>query len=164
VATKELELANIQLAKVKNGPDPDTVALAEARVNNAKTQLNAGKVAISDLELTAPFDGVIVTNDLIVGELAAPGQTSIVLANLSEYKVETTDLTELNVVSVKEGSKVTVTFDAVPGLDVSGKVERVQALGKNVQGDITYKVTVKLDQQDERLRWNMTALVAFEEG
>lgn len=163
VATQELELANIQLAKVKNGPDPDTVALAEARLNNAKTQLNAGKAAISDLELTAPFQGVVVTNDLKVGELASPGQTSVVIADLSEYKIETTDLTELNVVSIKEGSKVSVTFDAVPGLEISGIVERTQALGKNVQGDITYQVTVKLDQQDERLRWNMTALVAFAE-
>jgi HlyD family secretion protein len=163
VATQELELANIQLAKVKNGPDPDAVALAEARLNNAKTQLNAGKAAISDLELTAPFQGVVVTNGLKLGELASPGQTSVVIADLSEYKIETTDLTELNVVSIKEGSKVSVTFDAVPGLEISGIVERTQALGKNVQGDITYQVTVKLDQQDERLRWNMTALVAFAE-
>jgi hypothetical protein len=34
-------------------------------------------------------------------------------------------------------------------------------LGENKQGDITYVVTITLDQQDPQLRWNMTAAVAI---
>jgi HlyD family secretion protein len=75
--------------------------------------------------------------------------------------VETTDLTELNINNIQEGDAVKITFDAIPGLELSGTVLRIQSLGQNKQGDITYKVTVKLDKQDDRLRWNMTALVAF---
>ena len=73
------------------------------------------------------------------------------------------DVSELNIVGIKIGQAVKVTFDAIPGLDLSGKVLRIQSLGVNKQGDITYKVVVQLDQQDERLKWNMTALVTFQD-
>jgi HlyD family secretion protein len=85
----------------------------------------------------------------------------VVLANSTDWEVETTDLTELNINNIQEGDAVKITFDAIPGLELSGTVLRIQSLGQNKQGDITYKVTVKLDKQDDRLRWNMTALVAF---
>jgi HlyD family secretion protein len=64
---------------------------------------------------------------------------------------------------VKVGQAVKVTFDAIPGLTLDGKVLRIQSLGVNKQGDITYKVVIQLNQQDERLKWNMTALVTFQD-
>jgi len=54
-----------------------------------------------------------------------------------------------------------MTFDAIPALELSGKVTHIKVLGENKQGDITYIVTVTPDRQDERLRWNMTASVAI---
>jgi len=83
------------------------------------------------------------------------------VADLAAWQIETTDLTELNVVRVGAGSPVTMTFDALPGLELSGTVSRIRALGENKQGDITYVVTITPDQQDERLRWNMTAAVSI---
>ena len=63
--------------------------------------------------------------------------------------------------SIHEGAPVTVTFDAIPGLELPGKVKRIDAFGKNTRGDITYTVVIAPDRQDERLRWNMTASVAI---
>ncbi|MBA3533913.1 MAG: efflux RND transporter periplasmic adaptor subunit, partial [Ardenticatenales bacterium] len=40
-----------------------------------------------------------------------------------------------------------------------GTVTRIRTIGENKQGDITYTVIVTPDKQDERLRWNMTAIV-----
>jgi HlyD family secretion protein len=73
----------------------------------------------------------------------------------------TSDLTKLNVVEVGEGDAVTLTFDAIPGLELPGKVSRIKDLGENRQGNSTYTVVVKPDQQDARLRWNMTATVSI---
>ena len=63
---------------------------------------------------------------------------------------------------VAEGAPATITFDAIPGLKVTGKVSRIKPLGENKQGDMTYVVIVAPDQIDPRLRWNMTASVAIE--
>jgi HlyD family secretion protein len=83
------------------------------------------------------------------------------LADLSAWQIETSDLTELNIVRVREGSQAAVTFDAIPGLELLGRVSHIRALGENKQGDITYTVTIRLDRQDPRLRWNMTASVTM---
>ena len=54
-----------------------------------------------------------------------------------------------------------VTFDALPGLELSGHVSRIKPFGDSRQGDIVYTVVVAPDQRDARLRWNMTAKVTI---
>jgi HlyD family secretion protein len=84
------------------------------------------------------------------------------LADVSNWQIETDDLTELSIVRVSVGDAVAITFDAIPDLELAGKVVRIKSFGENKQGDITYTVIIQPNQQDERLRWNMTASVAIE--
>ncbi len=63
---------------------------------------------------------------------------------------------------MSEGSPATLEFDAIPDLQLPGKVTQIKSYGENRQGDIVYTVVVKPDQQDPRLRWNMTAKVTIE--
>jgi hypothetical protein len=44
---------------------------------------------------------------------------------------------------------------------MDGKVNRVDGLGVNKQGDIQYTVVIDLSGNDPRLLWNMTARVNF---
>lgn len=169
IADGELVLAQARYAQalrdfeaVKTGPDPDDLALAEARVDNAKNQLAAAQAVLEDQELIAPFDGILVDSDLKIGELVGPAAKPVLLANLAEYEIITTDLTERSVVGIQEGAPVTVSFDAIPDLELTGKVSRIKTLGENKQGDITYAVYIRLAAQDARLRWKMTAVVTFE--
>jgi HlyD family secretion protein len=161
VAQANVDAAIRDLEKVKDGPNPDDIAQVEASIKSAQSLLDSAKSSLDDLALTAPFDGSVVSNDLEIGQQVSPGAAAVSVANLSQWQVETTDLSELNVVAVKEGQPVTVTFDAIPDLELNGKVQTIQSLGVNKQGDITYKVIVQLAQQDDRLKWNMTALVSF---
>ena len=163
VAKANVDAAVRDLDKVKNGPNPDDVAQVEASLKSAKSLLESAKTSLSDLSVSAPFDGSVVSNDLEVGQQVSPGTATVSVANLTKWQIETTDLSELNVVSVKDGQSVSVTFDAIPGLELAGKVQTIQSLGVNKQGDITYKVIIQLDQQDDRLKWNMTALVSFKD-
>jgi HlyD family secretion protein len=95
------------------------------------------------------------------GEQAAPGVIVARVGDPANWEIETTDLTELNVISLKEGTRATITVDALPDTELTGKVARIRSYGENRQGDIVYVVTVQLDNQVEQLRWNMTASVAF---
>jgi HlyD family secretion protein len=166
VAQANLDAAKTELAKLNSdGTDPDDLAVVQANRDNAKAQEAAAQSALDDLTLKAPFDGTVIAVNLKVGETAtgiSSAQPQVVMANSSDWQIETSDLTELNINAIQEGDPVKVTFDAIPDLELTGKVLRIQSLGTNKQGDITYKVTVSLDQQDPRLRWNMTALVAFD--
>lgn len=162
VAQAAVEAAKRDVEKLAKGPDPDQVALTQARIKNAQAQLTAAKAALADLILVAPIDGVVATNNLKVGEFANPGVSTVVIADTSIWQVETTDLTEINVVKFEPGASVKVNFDAISDLEINGKIERIKLIGQNKQGDITYTVVISLEKQDPRLRWNMTATATFE--
>jgi len=146
---------------LRNGPDPDQLALAEARVEDAEAKLAAAQAALLRLELRAPFDGTIASNSLKVGGYVAPGSAVLMLVDFSDWILETTDLTELNIVRISEGSPAMITCDALPDISFPGRVSRINAIGENRQGDITYTVLVEMDSRDNRLLWNMTCSVSF---
>ena len=151
--------AKDQLAKLT--PTADDIAAAEANVKAMQAARDLAAEQLSRTKLIAPFDGTVASLDIHVGEQAVPGTPIIRLANTANMQVETTDLTELNVVNVKEGDPATLTFDAIPDLELTGKVTSIKGFGDNKQGDIVYTVVIKLDKQDPRLRWNMTAKVSL---
>ena len=161
VADANLNQLEIDWQNLEDGPDPDKLEVAQARQLNAQAQYDAAIKALSDIELIAPFAGQIAQNNLKKGELLTAGTPPVTLADLSLFKIETTDLTELDVVKVNVGDPVVVTLDAIPDVQFTGSVESVEELGINKQGDITYTAVIALDQQDERLKWNMTASVTF---
>jgi HlyD family secretion protein len=83
------------------------------------------------------------------------------LGDLNTWQIQTTNLKEVDVVGIKPGDAVKVYFDAIPGLEIDGKVNRVNGLGVDKQGDIQYTVIIDLSSNDPRLLWNMTARVNF---
>ena len=131
-------------------------------MNEARTGLANARVELDKATLKAPFAGTIAALDVKLGERVSPNTPLVTLADLSQYQIETTDLTELNVVKLKSGDPAVISFDALPGVELPGKIIRIDDLGQNKQGDIVYTVVVRPDQQDERMRWKMTASVAFE--
>ena len=137
-------------------------ALAQSQADAAQAALDTTKAQAVNYAIVAPFAGTVMTLDIDPGEYAAPGIEVLRLADTSTWQVQTTDLTELNIASVQVGSRVTMTFDAIPGLELPGKVSNIRAYGDTKQGDIVYTVIVTPDQQDARLRWNMTAKVNIE--
>jgi HlyD family secretion protein len=144
------------------GARPEAIAAVEADVAAAEAALAQAQVALADTELTAPFAGTVASLDAKVGEQIAAGQPVVTLADLSAWQIETDDLTELNIVRVKEGDPARITFDAIADLELKGKVVRIEEIGENKMGDITYTVIIAPDEYDERLRWNMTAVVVIE--
>jgi len=95
-----------------------TLAVIEQReVALKKTQLNLAKATV-----VAPFDGSVVEVNPKVGEWFGTTEVAVVLADFSEWKIETTDLDELAVVNIDVGSLAVITFDALPDLNLPGKV------------------------------------------
>jgi multidrug resistance efflux pump len=132
-----------------------------AAIQQTEAALQAAKTAVADAELRAPFAGTIAQLNVKAGETAAPGVPVIVLADFANWLVETNDLTEIKVPGIKEGQAVSVTFDALPEVELKGAVESIGTLYQTSSGDIVYPVKIKLIETDLRLRWGMTALVEF---
>ena len=140
------------------GPDPADVVLAEARINSAEAQLAAAEAAIADRELRAPFDGVISAVHINPGEWVAPGSPVLLVGNLDHLRVETTDLSEIDVAQIMVGDPATVTFDSLPGLVLQGTVSQIAPIPAAGSG-VSFPVDIELDQIPAALRWGLTAFV-----
>jgi len=140
---------------LKDGPDAEQLPLLTAR-------LDAAKAKVAAFTVTAPFDGVVAALNAKVGSSINAGEIAVTIANTSSWLVVTTDVTEIDVVNLKEGQSVAVTLDALPNVKLKGKVLSIgQNYSKN-QGDIVYEVKVLLTDIDPAMRWGMTAAVKFE--
>lgn len=161
IAAARAEVARLQaeLELIQAGSRVEKIQSAASEVFAAEAALEEAKSSLAKTELRAPFAGTIASLDLAVGEYVSPGRTVLQLADFTEWYLETEDLTEVSVVNVKRDTPVTVTMDAIPDLQLTGHVVRIKPLGENKQGDVIYTALVQLDEQDGRLRWNMTAEV-----
>jgi len=164
----EVEFAQAQLAeaqrvwdRLQDGPDPRKVEIAQEEVNLADASLYVTKAALTETEIIAPFDGVLASLSLKVGEQAAPGQIGVVLADFSHWTVETENLTEIELPQIEVGQPVMVTFDALPDVSLEGKVANITPYYEIMRGDVTYPVEVSLDETDTQLQWGMTAVITF---
>lgn len=161
-ALAALENARAQLARLERAPAAEDRAVLQANVEASQASRDLAAAQLRNATLAAPFAGSVMKLDVVPGEYVAPGAVVVLVGDVSTWEVQTTDLTELNVAEVAEGAAVTLTFDAIPDLELTGRVAAIEPYGESHQGDIVYTVNVILDRQDPRLRWNMTAKVSIE--
>jgi multidrug resistance efflux pump len=161
-ANADIRRAQAQLDLVKAGVRSEAISIAEAELKVARAQLEQAKVNLAETELRAPISGTVISLDVRPGEYVSPGGSILRLADLTTWSIETEDVTELNVVSIREGDAVTITFEAIRDLQLTGRVTRIKPVGENKRGDIIYTVILTPDRQDERLRWNMSASIVFQ--
>ena len=158
LALKQAELGDAQRTyeRLKDGADAEQLAVLEAR-------LEAAKAGLAAFLVLAPFDGVVAELTAKAGSSINAGEVAVTVADFSSWLIETTDLTEIDVVKLSEDQPVSVTLDAIPGEILNGVIESIGQTYKENQGDIVYAVTVALDDSHPSLRWGMTAVVTFDE-
>lgn len=155
-----VQQAQANLSQLQVGPRDVDLAVVAAQVQAASVAVRQADLAIERATLRAPFAGTVVAINLKTGELA-PAEPAIIFADTSDWKIETNDLTELDIVAVNLGDQVTLSFDAMPDLTLQGVVTDIKGLGTSYQGDVIYTVVIKPESWDPRLRWNMTATVTI---
>lgn len=141
--------------RVKDGPDVDQLALLEAA-------LQAAKANVAAFAVIAPFDGTVMDVNVSAGEQVGPEMWAVKMADTSAWYVETSDLTELEVVRIRVGQTVSILPDALPDLQMTGVVESISQAFTMQGGDILYKVKIKVDEVDPNVLWGMTVEVTFE--
>ena len=158
-AIAQRDIAQAQLEQLKNGATPAQRAAVKANTAQAQAALDAAQTALDEATLKAPFTGRVALIDVEVGQVIAPGLTVASLADLSSWEVDTDDLSEVDVVNVQAGQAAVITFDALPGVSLSGTVLSVTPKSETKRGDVTYTAKIKIENPDPRLRWGMTAQI-----
>jgi multidrug efflux pump subunit AcrA (membrane-fusion protein) len=144
------------------GINKDQLALAQARLEAAKAQVAAAEAALASYILTAPFDGVVMDVAVSLGEQVGPESRAVSVADTSAWIIETSDITELEVVNIASAQRVTFTPDALPDLALKGVVTDISGASYLQSGDVLYTVYISVEETDSRLKWGMTVEVTFE--
>ena len=135
---------------------------AQADLARAQALLDSAKATLlSQSTLTTPFDGTIVSVDIAPAETVVPGQVVIILGDLSEYQIETTDLSERDVTRVQVGQSANVFIEAL-NENFTGKVIDIDRVSSTLGGDVVYKVTIEMNKQPQGLLWGMSADVQIQ--
>jgi multidrug efflux pump subunit AcrA (membrane-fusion protein) len=145
----------------RNGPDPEKLSLAQQNLDVAQAHVAAAQSALANLDLKAPFNGTVVDVNVSVGELVGTDKWAVLVADFSEWYVETSDLTEQEVVKLSMGQAATVVPDALPDQHLASSISEISDMFYVSAGDVLYHVRLKLDQTDPALRWGMTVEVDF---
>ena len=153
--------AQAQLALLKRiGSKQDQLEGAQADVDRAQAIVAQAKVRLSQASLHTPIDGTVVSVGIAPGETANPGQVIITVANLSHMRIETTDLSERDILAVEIGQNAIVFIEALND-SFEGQVIDIDRQAETFGGDVTYKVTINLEDQPNGLRWGMSAEVGI---
>lgn len=146
----------------------DKIDLAEAKIIQAQKNLDANladyrntQTDASKRRVTTPIAGTIneinIKNGDDLSRTSSNNNTNapIIIGDLKTLKA-LVEVNEVDISKISIGQKAMLKFDALDSLTVSGKVEKVDALGTVTQGVVTYNVTVSFDTLDERIKPQMS--------
>ncbi len=151
IARANLADAQREWDRLKNGPDPQDIAAAEARIAAIEATLELPA-------LNATIAGTVTDIQSMVGDQVAPGTVSFRIDDLSRLLVDV-QVAEVDINRVKVGQPVTLSFDAIPDQDFNGKVSSVARVGISTGGAVNFEVTIELTDGSQGVRPGMTAAV-----
>jgi HlyD family secretion protein len=155
--------AQVDLANA--GSRVEDIAAVNAQVKQAEAALAAAKNDLEDARLKAPFDGTVGAILIDEGDLVAPQLAAMQFGDLERLRVETRDLSEMDVARVQVGQPATIIVDALSGKELPATVASISPLATTVRGDAAYKVTLDLEPGSEGgLRWGMSAFAEIQTG
>ncbi len=148
---KEKEAA---LVKLQQGPDTLDLQNQELTIQQRMNALNDAKVHLSDYVITAPFNGIVGKITSHVGDPVS-GSTAFTTLASEQLEAQIT-LNEIDIASVKLGNQVTLTFDALPDLSLTGKIIQIDLIGTVSQGVVSYNARVAFDALETAVRSGMS--------
>ena len=123
-------------------------------VQSAQLTLNQAEQTYSNYFIRAPFDGVIGLLPASVYGQASNG-TSIATI-ISDQKIATLSLNEVDASTVKVGDPVSLTFNAINNFTATGTVSEVDLVGTVSSGVVSYGVKVSINTTDARINPGMS--------
>src|SRR5262249_11667226 len=124
---------DLQIASIGNptGASPYSLAVEQNTVAQKQAALASAEQALAEHTVRAPFDGTLASIDVETGDTAG---SSAVASIITPKQVAEISVNEVDAAKISVGQKVTLTFDAIDGLTLTGTVAEVDAVGAVSQG------------------------------
>ncbi len=143
-----------------------SVASAEQGLVSAQADLANQKSNAAERRVISPINGTVNAVNIKNGDdlsrlsSSSSSEAPIIIGDLGTMKAQV-QVNEVDIANVSVGQKVTLSFDAVDGLQTTGKVEKIDSLGTIDQGVVTYNVIIDIDSLDSRIKPEMSVSAAI---
>ncbi len=124
-----------------DGPLPTDIQLQQQSVLQAELSLRRAQNDLAGAVLVAPFDGLVGPVTMTVGEPSGAG--SIILVDPLSMQLNAA-VQEADVVRLRPGQSVNLTFDALAGTTLQGRLFSISPSADVVQGVSSYAVVVEI--------------------
>lgn len=161
VQAAEVKGAQARLDYLLAQPFPEEVAIAQADVDRAQVNVEAAKSMLEQAKLISPIDGSVIQIFTNTHEFAGDGDPIIQIGDLQDLVVKS-EMSDFEISRIGTGDKLTITFTALPGIEVKGDVVSILPDMDNLAtGD--FIVVIEMDDLPEGVLWGMTAQVHIPE-
>ena len=160
-AELNLRSAELKMKQVKDQYDNETKddlwqrQTQDVSVKQSLNNLNKAKEKLQDYSIKAPFDGVVTGLSVEAGDSVS--RSTVIASVITRDMLVTVSLNEVDAAKVAEGNSVTLSFDALPELSLSGKVSRIDTIGSVTQNVVSYNAEIIFDEQLTSLKPGMSA-------
>ncbi len=125
-------------------------AIEEARLN-----LELAQNQLENLDLKAPFSGIITDIYLEEGSYYTTGEVATI-KDTSQLQIEVS-VEESDIPIIELGQKVEVSLPSLPGTELSGSVYKLGDEADNSNATVTLPVTVLLNKTDKEIKLGVSA-------
>src|SRR5512138_1967167 len=153
LALKKAQLDDAQRTydRLKNGPNQDDLAAAQAQVDAAQATVNSASII-------SPISGTVTQAEPLPGDQINMNQLAFRVDDLSTLLVDV-QVSEVDINNVSLNQPATLTLDAIPNRTYHGEVVEVSQAGDTSSGAVNFTVTVQLTDADISVKPGMTVAV-----
>ncbi len=133
-------------------------SMSEEQVKQAGISVKQAEFDLKNTALIAPFAGVIAS---ITGNLGdSAGSANIVIVDPRALRIDIS-VDETDVPKVAVGQQVSLSFDALPNVRLTGVVTSVSPVATVQQGVASYPVTIQITNLRQQIPAGMTAIASI---
>ncbi|NNJ77447.1 MAG: efflux RND transporter periplasmic adaptor subunit [Anderseniella sp.] len=152
--------SDLDVAKAAYDRAVALVASGAADVAVAEADLNLDETNLKKACICSPINGVVLNRNIDPGQTVASSFQAPVLFTLAddlrEMQLEV-DVDEADIGKVKEGNKAKFTVESFQDRDFPAQISELRFAPETVDGVVTYKAILTIDNNDLLLRPGMTA-------
>ena len=166
IPAKQFEEAEVRLTRARTNLRLAQLELQmlEAKANLQRAQLSEDQVALDEVRVLAPIDGIVIRRNVEIGEVVASGLSSYsggtVLFQIGDPSqlIVRGDIAEIDIGRVETGQDVDIVVDAYPDTTYRGRVRWIAPVGQRKQGStiVTFDTEIEITDSAPRLRQGMS--------
>ncbi len=163
LAEAKYQAAVIEYERIKDGPDPYDVALAEATLAHAQLNLDKAQADLDSLAIIAPFDGQVLSMALSPGMQVTAFKTVLTLVDPAGLEITlfptTSELAEISV-----GQVALIQLSNYPGQELTGMVRYLPmpSNSNSLEQEADRSVRVSLEDSSTLLTMGEVAVVIIQ--